>query len=135
MEQELAAGAAQQYDVIAIDAFSSDSIPVHLITREAMVTYLKHLKPGGGIAFHVTNRFLRLAPVVKQIADTLGLYTALVIDEAENTDFSKTDWVIVTRDKALLSNPALAGKTSDIDVIPGLKLWTDDFSSLYQILK
>ena len=125
----------QNFDVLVVDAFSSDAIPVHLITREAMVTYLKHLKPGGGIAFHVTNRFLRLAPVVKQIADTLGLYTALVIDEAENTDFSKTDWVIVTRDKALLSNPALAGKTSDIDVIPGLKLWTDDFSSLYQILK
>ena len=73
--------------------------------------------------------------MVKQIADSLGLYTALVVDDAEETSFSKTDWVIVTRDKALLENEALAGKTTAIDDIPGLKLWTDDFSSLYQILK
>ena len=125
----------QNFDVLVVDAFSSDAIPVHLITREAVATYLRHLKPSGGIAFHVTNRFLQLAPVVKQIADTLGLYTALVVDDADNTDFSKTDWVIVTRDKTLLDNPALAGKTTPIDEIKGLKLWTDDFSSLYQILK
>lgn len=125
----------QQFDVLVVDAFSSDSIPVHLITNEAMAVYLKHVKPGGTIAFHVTNRFLRLAPVVKKIADTNGLLTALVIDEAEDNAFSKTDWVIVTRDKALLNNAALAGKTSPIDEIAGLKLWTDDFSSLYQILK
>jgi spermidine synthase len=60
---------AQDYDVLAIDAFSSDSIPVHLITREAMAVYLRHIKPGGVIAFHVTNRFLQLAPVVKELAD------------------------------------------------------------------
>ena len=68
----------QNYDVIAIDAFSSDSIPVHLITREAMAVYLKHLKPDGVIAFHVTNRFLQLAPVVKTIADEYRLHTALI---------------------------------------------------------
>ena len=127
--------APQNFDVLVVDAFSSDAIPVHLITREAMAVYLRHLKPGGAIAFHVTNRFLRLAPVVKQIADSCGLYTALVVDEAEDTSFSKTDWVIVTRDKALVDSEALAGKASEIDDIPGLKLWTDDFSSLYQILK
>ena len=127
--------APQQFDVLVVDAFSSDSIPVHLITNEAMAVYLKHLKPGGAIAFHVTNRFLRLAPVVKKIADSHNLLTALVIDEAEETAFSKTDWVIVTRDKALLDHEALAGKISPIDELPGLKLWTDDFSSLYQILK
>ena len=121
--------------MLVVDAFSSDAIPVHLITREAMQVYLKHIKPGGAVAFHVTNRFLRLAPVVKQIADSLGLHTALVLDEAESTDFSKTDWVIVTRDKALFDRPAFAGKTTTIYDIPGLKLWTDDFSSLYQILK
>jgi SAM-dependent methyltransferase len=127
--------APQHFDVLVIDAFSSDAIPVHLITREAMAVYLHHLKPGGVITFHVTNRFLRLAPVVKQIAGSYGLHTTLVVDEAEGTDFSKTDWVIVTRDKALFANEAFAGKTAAIDEIPGLKLWTDDFSSLYQILK
>jgi SAM-dependent methyltransferase len=125
----------QKFDVLVVDAFSSDSIPVHLITDEAMAVYMRHLKPGGAVAFHVTNRFLRLAPVVKKIADKHGLYTALIIDDAEETSFSKTDWVLVTRDKTLLDNPALAGKTTAIDEIAGLKLWTDDFSSLYQILK
>ena len=127
--------APQNFDVLVVDAFSSDSIPVHLITREAVAGYLKHLKPTGALAFHVTNRFLRLAPVVKQIADSLGLHTALISDEADDTSFSKTDWVLVTRDKSLLEKQAIASKTSAIDEIPGLKLWTDDFSSLYQILK
>ena len=125
----------QQFDVLVVDAFSSDAIPVHLITNEAMAVYLRHLKPGGAVAFHVTNRFLRLAPVVKKIADANGLLTALVVDDADETEFSKTDWVLVTRDKALLAKPELASKTSAIDEIPGLNLWTDDFSSLYQILK
>ena len=127
--------APHDFDVLVVDAFSSDSIPVHLITKEAMAVYLKHVKHGGAVAFHVTNRFLKLAPVVKQIADDLGLHAALIVDEAQDTVFSKTDWVIVTRDKALVENEAIAQKASAIDAIPGLRLWTDDFNNLYQILK
>jgi hypothetical protein len=127
--------APHNFDVLAVDAFSSDSIPVHLITREAMAVYLKHVKPGGAVVFHVTNRFLKLAPVVKQIADSLGLYSALIVDEAEETNFSKTDWIIVTRDKALIESDAIVKKASEIDKIPGLRLWTDDFNNLFQILK
>ena len=127
--------APQNFDVLVVDAFSSDSIPVHLITREAMAVYLKHVKPGGAVVFHVTNRFLQLAPVVKSLADSLGLYTALIIDDAEETDFSKTDWVIVTRDRALVESAAIAGKASEIDAIPGLRPWTDDFNNLFRILK
>ena len=85
--------------------------------------------------FHVTNRFLKLAPVVKQIADELGLHTALIIDDAEETSFSKTDWVIVTRDKSLIENAVIAQKSIAIDAIPGLRLWSDDFNNLFQILK
>ena len=127
--------APQDFDVLVVDAFSSDSIPVHLITREAMAVYLKHVKPGGAVVFHVTNRFLKLAPVVKTIADSYGLYAALIVDDAEETDFSKTDWVIVTRDRALVDSDAIAGKASEFDAIPGLKVWTDDFNNLFQILK
>ncbi len=123
------------FDVLVVDAFSSDSIPVHLITKEAMAVYLKHLKPGGAVVFHVTNRFLKLAPVVKQIADSLGLQAALIIDDAEETTFSKTDWVIVTRDQALIEKEAITAKATEFDVIPGLRLWTDDFNNLFQILK
>jgi SAM-dependent methyltransferase len=126
---------AQNYDVIAIDAFSSDSIPVHLITREAMAVYLKHLKPDGVIAFHVTNRFLRLAPVVKAIADEHGLETALIVDEAEDNDLAKTDWVLVARNGRLISRPEIAKATSEIETIPRLAVWTDDYNNLFRILK
>jgi hypothetical protein len=131
MERE----APQRYDLLAIDAFSSDSIPVHLITREAMAVYLKHVKPDGVIAFHTTNRFLRLGPVVKRIAQELGLNVMLVDDDAKDSDLSSTDWVLVTRNKALLEDPEIAPYASDIDDIPGLPVWTDDFNNLFQILK
>ncbi len=131
MERE----APQRYDLLAIDAFSSDSIPVHLITREAMAVYLRHMKPDGVIAFHITNRFLRLGPVVKRIADEMGLQVTMVEDDAKDSDLSSTDWVLVTRSKTLFENPDIAEYTSDVEDIPGLPVWTDDFNNLYQILK
>ncbi len=131
MERE----APQHYDVLVIDAFSSDSIPVHLITREAMAVYLRHMKPGGVIAFHVTNRFLHLAPVVKRLADEIELHTALISDDAEDSDLARTDWVLVTRNKALLERPDIAKYVAEIESIPGLRVWTDDFNNLFQILK
>ncbi len=79
MERE----APQGFDVLAIDAFSSDAIPVHLITREALSVYLRHMKPGGIIAFHVTNRYLDLAPVVQQLAAAAGLHAVLVADDGD----------------------------------------------------
>jgi hypothetical protein len=131
MERE----APQNYDLLVIDAFSSDSIPVHLITREAMAVYLKHLTPDGVVAFHVTNRFLRLAPVVKRIADEYGLRAALITDDAEESEYSRTDWVLVARNPSLLEREDIATVTSDIPDIPGLKVWTDDFNNLLRILK
>jgi SAM-dependent methyltransferase len=125
----------QGYDVLAIDAFSSDSIPVHLITREAIAVYLRHVKPGGMIAFHVTNRFLHLSPVVQRIAAEYGLHVALIADDAEESDLARTDWVLVTRDQALLERGEIAKFTSKIEDIPGLRAWTDDFNNLFQILK
>jgi SAM-dependent methyltransferase len=127
--------APQGYDVLAIDAFSSDSIPVHLITREAMAVYLRQVKPDGVIAFHVTNRFLKLAPVVQQLAAEQGLQTALVTDDADNSDLARTDWVLVTRDGGRLMQRQIAEATIAIDPLPGMRAWTDDFNNLFQILK
>jgi hypothetical protein len=131
MERE----APQNYDVIAVDAFSSDSIPVHLITREAMGVYLKHLSERGVVAFHVTNRFLNLAPVVKAIADEYRLHTVLISDDAEESDLARTDWVLVTRSEQLAQAPDIAGVTSPIEPVPALATWTDDYSNLFRILK
>ena len=125
----------QQYDVIAVDAFSSDSIPVHLITREAMGVYLKHLNERGVVAFHVTNRFLKLAPVVKAIADEYRLHTVLISDDAEESDLARTDWVLVTRNPQLLQAPNIAAASSEIEPIRALATWTDDYNNLFRILK
>jgi hypothetical protein len=127
---------AQRYDVLAIDAFSSDSIPTHLMTQQAMGIYLKNMKEDGVIAFHVTNRFLNLAPVVKRIADEFGLHTVLVSDDPESgSDFANTDWVLVSRKAELLEHPKITEAAHDIDNIPGLRLWTDSFNNLFKILK
>ncbi|MFM7703329.1 MAG: spermidine synthase, partial [Rubrivivax sp.] len=99
--------APRQYDVIAMDAFAGDSIPTHLITREAMAIYLRHLKPDGVIVFQATNRYIDLMPVIKRHANELGLHAVLVSDSPSSSigaDYwlSSTDQIIVTRDKALL---------------------------------
>jgi hypothetical protein len=126
----------QNYDVLAIDAFSSDSIPTHLMTHQAMGVYLKNMKPDGVIAFHVTNRFLHLAPVVKRIADENGLHTLLISDDPEDgSDFAKTDWVLVSRSEKALAHARITEARQPIGEIPGLRLWTDSFNNLFKILK
>ena len=96
------------YDVLGIDAFSGDSIPMHLVTREAMAIYVKHLKPDGVIVFQATNRFVDLLPVVKRLAAEFGLQAVNVSDPPEDADdgpeywYSSTDQIIVTRNRALL---------------------------------
>jgi SAM-dependent methyltransferase len=131
----LASEPSQAFDLLAVDAFSGDAIPVHLLTQEAMTIYLRHLKPDGVMAFHVTNHFLNLAPVVKQLADANGLGSALVADTGETDIVFKSDWVLVTRDRAWLQRDDIAPSTSAIDDIPGLRMWTDDYNNLFQILQ
>jgi hypothetical protein len=127
--------APQGFDVLAIDAFSGDSIPVHLITREALDVYLRHMKPDGIIAFHVTNRFLSLAPVVERLAKSRGLRAVLVADEGAETTGHATDWVLVARDAEVLDRIGLLNAASPIEPIPGLGVWTDDFNNLFDVLK
>ncbi|WP_019140469.1 fused MFS/spermidine synthase [Noviherbaspirillum massiliense] len=127
--------APQRFDVLAIDAFSGDSIPIHLITREAMDVYLRHLASQGILAFHVTNRFLELAPVVANLAKERGLHAVLIEDEGEGTTSHSTDWVLVARDKNVLEQGPIADAASPIEPIEGLGIWTDDFNNLFDVLK
>lgn len=127
--------AAHGFDVLAVDAFSGDSIPVHLITREAMAVYLRHMNPQGIIAFHITNRFLWLAPMVKQIATDQGLHAVLIHDEAENSDLRRTDWVLVARDPQVLQQEPIRKAATPIGPTRGLATWTDDFNNLFDVLK
>jgi len=129
---------AQGFDILAVDAFSSDSIPVHLITREALGVYLRHMKPGGVIAFHVSNRFLNLPPVVGRLAKEHGLAATLVSDEGKegDDDHTKTDWVLLSKDpKALEAKEIKAAEPQPPEEKAGWRTWTDDYSNLVQILK
>ena len=127
--------APQGFDLLAIDAFSSDSIPVHLLTNEALAVYVKHMKPGGIIAFHLTNRFLDLVPVVKQLADAHHLFAVLVADEGDEGIVSRSDWVLLSDREASLQVPQIAEAASEIATSENLRLWTDDFNNIIQILK
>jgi len=136
MERELAAKDPQRFDVLAIDAFSSDSIPVHLITREAIEVYRRELAPGGIVAVHISNRFLDLKPVLANIAAVNGMSVRLVADSPpEETGASSTDWVLLAESDAPFSRPELADRVEPIDPNPGLSLWTDQFNNLLDVLK
>ncbi len=126
----------QQFDVLAVDAFSGDAVPVHLVTREALTIYLKHIKADGAVAFHVTSRYLGLAPVIKKIADDAGYEAVMIADRTENSRYSSnSDWVIVTRNRDFLNDPEVLSRSVTISPIAGMRMWTDDFSNLFQILK
>jgi len=125
----------ENYDVIAVDAFSGDAIPVHLLTAEAIRLYQRHLAPGGIIAFHISNSYLSLAPVVQAQADHAGLHAVLVTTEDnDDTGAFSSDWVLVTANEKFLALPEIADASAKIDPKPGLRLWTDDYSSLLPIL-
>jgi SAM-dependent methyltransferase len=122
------------FDMLVVDAFSGDAIPVHLITREALRAYRRHMKPDGVIAFHVSNRYLSLAPVVQKLAEDQGMHAVLVSD-APQAPLLKTDWVLVSASEKLFAKPVIAEVASMPDIIPGLRVWTDDANNLFKILK
>jgi hypothetical protein len=130
--------APQRFDVLAVDAFSGDSIPVHLLTREAFELYFRHLQaPDGVLAVHISNKHLRLAPVVERIAASLGLAT-LLVDNAQNDEAQvfSSDWVVVYRPGTAMSRVEAVMKAGKpIPPEAGLRPWTDDYSNLFQIWK
>ena len=131
--------APRQYDVLAVDAFSGDSIPIHLVTKEAMAAYVKHLAPGGVIVFQATNRFVDLPPVAKRLADAFGLEAVLVEDSPQFTTgperwYLHTDQIIMTKNKDVLKHPAFK-EAKPISLRPDVGVFTDDHSNLLRILK
>lgn len=126
--------AAQDFDVLAVDAFSGDSIPVHLITVEAFTEYLRHLKPQGVIAFHVSNRFLDLKPVLLAIAEQHGLEYAYLHETGENGG-TTSDWVVLTRYKPFILRKEIVEATEPVAPRPDWRLWTDDYNNLIQVFK
>jgi hypothetical protein len=126
----------QNFDVLAVDAFSGDAIPVHLLTKEAMTVYLRHLKPNGILAIHTSNTYLTLDPVVKQLADAFGYPAKLVENQSDEEHcISVSKWMLVTRDSKFLDSPMVQKDELAIPMPAGLRLWTDNYNNLFRILK
>ena len=126
----------QQFNVLAVDAFSSDSIPVHLLTIEAFRAYLRHLKPGGILAIHVSNRYLDLLPVVAKAAQQLSLQVRQVYSQDDYAiGVFRSDWLLLAAADSAFDNEALQAESKPLETQPDIRLWTDDYSDLHGILK
>jgi hypothetical protein len=137
LETELEAGENQQFDVLVLDTFSSDSIPVHLVTKEAFAIYLEHLKPGGIIAAHISNRHLDLQPVFWQMAQEYQ-FEILKVERYDNLDEGEFPslWILLTHDPAIFDALPLESHAESFDgYSTSVRLWTDDYSNLFQLLK
>jgi len=140
LEREIARGVfdkpEERFDVLSLDAFSGDAIPVHLLTREAFAIYTRVIKPDGVIAFHLSNSYLDLPPVAERIAREAGYETVLILDIPKQPSLSVISaWVLATRNSAFLRQPEIATHTTPIAPRREVPLWTDQFTSLLRILK
>jgi SAM-dependent methyltransferase len=126
----------QSFDVLAVDAFSGDSIPVHLLTREAFALYLDHLGPGGVLAVHVSNKYLDLEPVVRMQANEVGL-PSMVVDTSDDDTVGVygSTWVLVSRRSDFFEKPSIQAAAAEIDVTRRMRLWTDNYSNLFKTLR
>jgi hypothetical protein len=131
--RELDQSGSQDFDLLFVDAFSGDSIPVHLLTSECFDLYLQHLSANGIIVVHITNRSVDLRALLYALANSKKLYSVLI--EHENAEFQiRTRWVLISRNDQLASEPiVLRHQAAWPTAMPAI-IWTDDFSSLASVV-
>jgi hypothetical protein len=134
MEREVANDNSQKFDILIVDAFAGDAIPVHLLTREAVEIYLRELKPDGVLAIHISNRYLDLRPVVHELAEQFNLHGGWVHSDGGPVTMP-SDWILLARTDEVLGQPEVSCKLQSLDSQRKVRLWTDDYSNLFQILK
>lgn len=141
LEKELNEGGSRQYDILVLDAFSSDAVPAHLMTEECFSLYKKHLREDGILAVHISNRHLDLAPVVRSSADSINAKTIqiwyqtpglMVLPERLRLT---SHWVLATNNDEFLKNPKIIAAMTPWDQDASQVRWTDNFSSLFQVLR
>jgi hypothetical protein len=128
----------QEFDLLVLDAFSSDAIPVHLLTQEAFAVYERHMRAGGIIAVHISNQFLDLEPVVLKLGHVFNYQASIIdYDEAEGDWWLYScTWVLLTRNAEFLNTPTIRWvATPPRTNWNNFPLWTDDSASLFRILK
>jgi hypothetical protein len=132
----LASEAPQKFDVLVIDAFSGDAIPLHLLTKQALALYQQHLVPGGILAFHISNQYIDLAPEVALLAGAAHLGALSIDSPANNAEGAyRASWVLVSSDVDFLGQRAVIENAIPIPKVLGIRAWTDDYSSLLPLLK
>jgi spermidine synthase len=135
LERELEQGAGENFDVLAVDAFSSDSIPVHLLTLEAVKVFYRHLRPDGILAVHISNRYLDLEPVLAGLTAATGKVARVVDTEDDETqDVFGATWVLITSPDSGFDATEVS-RSAAVESKRTVRLWTDDYSNLFQILK
>jgi spermidine synthase len=128
--------APQNFDVLAVDAFSGDSIPVHMLSREAVQLYFQHLQPRGILAIHISNQVLNLAPVVERIAASLGKHAVAIESDSDRVlHRSACTWALLANHPEDLSAAEIQKAASELESNPRLRVWTDDYSNLFQIIE
>jgi hypothetical protein len=128
--------AAQQFDVLAVDAFSGDAIPLHLLTTQAIALYKKHLAPDGIIAFHVSNQYLNLAPEIAQLAIASNMQSRLVESPGDDLLGSyRSTWVLLSNSPEFFKLPQITSLSTETPTTPRLPPWTDEYSSLLPIVQ
>jgi hypothetical protein len=133
----MARAPAHGYGLIVLDAFSSDAIPMHLVTNEALELYLSKLAPGGALAFHITNRHLMLAPVIARLADSQGLtarWQQHTATPAIRPGQFSSEWMVMAKTSADLGSLVGDPRWVIPPIPPGTPLWTDDFSNIVSVL-
>ena len=126
------------YDLMVLDAFSSDAIPLHLLNREALRVYLGRLAPGGVLAFHISNRHLALMPVLARLAESEQLSARDwfdAVDAAPATGKAPAEWLLMARHDSDLGSLVRDARWIRPDVPPSTPLWTDDFTNIWSVLK
>lgn len=134
LERELTDQNRQPFDILAVDAFSGDGIPVHLLTREAFALYWEHLGSDGILALHISNRHFHFSPVVRALARELGkqaLWIKDLSDREKGNDYS--DWVLVTSNQTFLKDPFVNFRIAPWPTLEEI-LWTDDYSNLFHVV-
>ncbi len=132
----LASEPPQHFDILAVDAFSGDAIPLHLLTTQAIELYKHHLAPGGILAFHISNQHVDLEPEIALLAQSGGM-TAMRVSSGENREIGEysATWMLLTKNANFFSQPEVAGHIHKPAISPDLRVWTDDYSSLLSLLR
>jgi hypothetical protein len=126
---------AENLDFLAMDAFTSDAVPMHLLTEEAFKIYARHLKPDGVIAINISNRYLDLRNVVSASAKAAGFHGIMIYDEGTSQPYYVGNtWTLFNRDKNFFDHSNFQGVKEDLLPDPNFRTWTDDYSNILNIL-